>query len=49
MGDHDTLPVEYGYFLAQTYRMHPDVCGKVSTLSYDGELVSAPAASQATR
>ena len=46
MGDHDTLPAEYGYFLAQTYRMHPDVCRKVSTLSYDGELVSAPAASR---
>lgn len=46
MGDHDTIPDELGYFLAETYRMHSDVCRKVSTLSYDGELVSAPAASQ---
>ena len=46
MEDHETLPAEYGYFLAETYRMHPDVCRKVSMLSYDGELVSAPAASQ---
>ena len=41
MEGHDTLPPEYGYFLAESYRMHPDLCAKVSTLSYDGRLESA--------
>ncbi|WP_166139844.1 TM0106 family RecB-like putative nuclease [Nocardioides ochotonae] len=41
MDGHDTLPAELGYFLGQSYRMHPDLCAKVSTLSYDGRLSSA--------
>ncbi|MCJ1696378.1 TM0106 family RecB-like putative nuclease [Rathayibacter caricis] len=41
---HDVLPAEYGYFLAQTYRMHPALAAAVSELSYEGALVSrAPA------
>ncbi|WP_148571975.1 TM0106 family RecB-like putative nuclease [Nocardioides caldifontis] len=39
----DTLPQELGYFLEMTWRMHPALCEKVSTLSYAGELRSAPA------
>ncbi|OBK26308.1 nuclease [Mycobacterium asiaticum] len=35
-----TLPDERGYFLALTYRMHPDVCAAVSALSYEGRLHS---------
>lgn len=35
-----TLPTELGYFLDQSYRMHPDVCAAVSRLSYDGRLQS---------
>lgn len=35
---HDTLPDELGYFLARTWRMHPDLCAAVSTLSYEGRL-----------
>lgn len=35
---HHTLPPERGYFLEFSYRMHPDVCGPVSRLSYDGRL-----------
>lgn len=37
---HDVLPAEYGYFLAQTYRMHPSLAEAVSELSYEGALSS---------
>ncbi|MDQ0635237.1 putative RecB family nuclease [Arthrobacter pascens] len=42
---HATLPDELGYFLADSWRMHPELCRAVSVLSYDGKLESAPAAS----
>ncbi|WP_457948594.1 TM0106 family RecB-like putative nuclease [Pseudarthrobacter sp. alpha12b] len=42
---HATLPASLGYFLADTWRMHPELCRAVSTLSYEGKLHSAPAAS----
>jgi predicted RecB family nuclease len=42
---HATLPAELGYFLADSWRMHPDLCAAVSALSYEGKLESAPAAS----
>lgn len=38
------LPSELGYFLASSWRMHPDLCAKVSALSYDNQLFSAEAA-----
>jgi predicted RecB family nuclease len=38
----DVLPDEFGYFLAQTRRMHPAVCQAVSALSYDNRLLSHP-------
>ncbi|MDQ0802310.1 TM0106 family RecB-like putative nuclease [Arthrobacter sp. SLBN-112] len=41
---HATLPASLGYFLADTWRMHPELCTAVSNLSYDGKLQSAPAA-----
>ncbi|GAB3048704.1 TM0106 family RecB-like putative nuclease [Sediminivirga luteola] len=41
---HDTLPAEFGYFLAESWRMHPDLCRVVSRLSYEGRLRAAPAA-----
>ena len=41
---HATLPKSLGYFLADTWRMHPELCRAVSNLSYDGKLQSAPAA-----
>ncbi|WP_033196873.1 TM0106 family RecB-like putative nuclease [Agromyces italicus] len=41
---HDVLPAEYGYFLAESRRMHPAVAGPVSRLSYEGELRSHPVA-----
>ena len=42
---HATLPANLGYFLADTWRMHPELCRAVSNLSYEGKLRSAPAAS----
>jgi len=39
---HETLPDELGYFLAQTWRMHPTLCRAVSRLSYQGKLSSLP-------
>lgn len=35
---HDVLPAELGYFLAESWRMHPAVCAPVSELSYEGAL-----------
>ncbi|MBT8161670.1 MULTISPECIES: bifunctional RecB family nuclease/DEAD/DEAH box helicase [Arthrobacter] len=43
---HHTLPEELGYFLATSWRMHPDLCTAVSELSYDNRLESAPLASE---
>ncbi|TLM80711.1 TM0106 family RecB-like putative nuclease [Pseudarthrobacter sp. NamE2] len=42
---HATLPARLGYFLADSWRMHPELCAAVSRLSYEGKLQSAPAAS----
>ncbi|MGY3380971.1 putative RecB family nuclease [Arthrobacter sp. TE12231] len=41
---HATLPPELGYFLADSWRMTSPLCRAVSELSYEGRLVSAPAA-----
>jgi uncharacterized protein len=41
LDDAATVAVDRGLFLAQSWRMHPDVCRFVSELSYDGRLVSA--------
>ncbi|WP_336711887.1 TM0106 family RecB-like putative nuclease [Arthrobacter sp. USHLN218] len=41
---HATLPSDLGYFLARSWRMHPELCRAVSGLSYEGRLASAPAA-----
>ncbi|WP_194396467.1 AAA domain-containing protein [Microbacterium atlanticum] len=38
----DVVLPEYGYFLAQTRRMRPEVAAPVSTLSYRGELEAHP-------
>ncbi|WP_257617998.1 AAA domain-containing protein [Rothia nasimurium] len=40
------LPEKFGYFLAVTWRMHPQLCGPVSQLSYEGKLASAPAGAE---
>jgi len=40
MGDHKTIPDEYGYFLDETHRMHPDITKYVSRLQYENRLHS---------
>ncbi|GAA1938234.1 TM0106 family RecB-like putative nuclease [Agromyces allii] len=42
---HDVLPAEFGFFLAESRRMHPAVAAPVSRLSYEGELHSHEVAS----
>jgi uncharacterized protein len=37
---HDVLPDHLGYFLEETWRMHPALTGAVSDLSYEGRLRS---------
>lgn len=44
MAGSDTIAPEQGYFLARSFRMHPALCARVSQLSYDGRLASAPSA-----
>lgn len=38
------LPPEYGFFLEESWRMHPNVSAPVSELAYSGELHSAASA-----
>jgi uncharacterized protein len=40
---HATVAPERGVFLDRTHRMHPAVCGFVSSIAYDGRLESEPA------
>ena len=42
------LPSELGYFLGVSWRMHRELCQKVSALSYDDQLTSADAANART-
>lgn len=42
LGPRQTVAEGRGVFLAETWRMHPDVAGFVSELMYDGRLRSAP-------
>lgn len=44
--DAAVLPAHLGYFLAQTWRMHPALCRAVSDLAYDGRLRPAPVTGQ---
>lgn len=43
---HDVLPRELGFFLAESYRMHPAVTAPVSRLAYAGELRSHSSAAE---
>ena len=38
----DTIPPEEGVFLAETWRLHPDICAFTSEMFYDGRLVARP-------
>ncbi|WP_395638819.1 TM0106 family RecB-like putative nuclease [Pseudolysinimonas sp.] len=39
---HDVLPAHLGYFLEETWRMHPALTSAVSDLSYEGRLRANP-------
>lgn len=39
---HPTMPLDRGYFLDETFRMHPNLTLAVSRLQYEGKLGSAP-------
>ena len=38
LGEHVTVPKSQGVFLAETWRMHPDVCDFISRQIYEGRL-----------
>lgn len=46
MRGHHVMPEDTGYFLAHSWRLHPQLCRAVSVLSYDGQLTSNDAAGQ---
>ena len=48
MGDDPVIDPAYGYFLACTWRMRPEVAAPVSVLSYAGELEAAPVTAHRT-
>ncbi|PRI09989.1 TM0106 family RecB-like putative nuclease [Leucobacter massiliensis] len=48
LGDHETVPEELGYFLAETRRMRPELADIVSELAYAGRLRAHPAAAGRT-
>lgn len=43
---HDVLPDAFGYFLAESRRMHPALASAVSRLSYEGKLHAHPEAAE---
>ncbi|MCM3553899.1 TM0106 family RecB-like putative nuclease [Janibacter melonis] len=47
LGDRATIPAEHGYFLATTWRMHPELTEHVSRLAYDDQLGSHEAVTTA--
>lgn len=42
LGDHETMPEDLGYFLAETRRMRPELTEVVSELAYGGRLRAHP-------
>ena len=46
LGDHATIPSSEGVFIAETRRMHPDVCRFISDQIYEGRLSSHPSCAQ---
>lgn len=48
LGEHATVPPERGLFLERTFRLHPDVCGYISEVFYEGRLRPAEVASTRT-
>jgi predicted RecB family nuclease len=46
LGEHATLPESEGVFIAETRRMHPDVCRFISNQIYEGRLTSHESCAQ---
>ncbi len=46
LGGHATIPDDQGVFLAETRRMHPDVCQFISDQIYEGRLTSHDSCAQ---
>ncbi|MEZ5856693.1 MAG: DEAD/DEAH box helicase, partial [Hyphomicrobiaceae bacterium] len=42
LGEAHTVPADRGLFLAETWRLHPDICAFTSEIFYDGKLNSRP-------
>ncbi len=40
--DHETITSKQGLFLAETYRLHPDICAFTSEAFYEDKLVARP-------
>jgi uncharacterized protein len=43
---HETIPADRGLFLAETWRLSPDICGFTSELFYESRLTSRPGLEQ---
>jgi uncharacterized protein len=41
LGEHGTVPEDFGVFLDRTFRMHPALCDFISAMVYEGRLCSA--------
>ncbi|WP_422001739.1 TM0106 family RecB-like putative nuclease [Reyranella sp.] len=42
LGEHATIPADRGLFLAETWRLHPDICSFTSEMFYEGRLFAHP-------
>jgi uncharacterized protein len=38
LGEYTTIPPDRGLFLERTFRLHPDICGYISEVFYEGRL-----------
>jgi uncharacterized protein len=46
LAGHATIPPDFGIFLNQTWRMHPDICGFISEAVYEDRLHAHPGTSK---
>lgn len=42
LGEHKTIPRDRGLFLAESWRLHPDICSFTSDVFYEGRLTARP-------
>ena len=48
LGEHATIPLDRGLFLAETWRLHPTLCSFTSEMFYEGRLFPRPSLDQQT-